>query len=211
LETLRQRGKRLAEEIKALEKQPPVKQTLRYRTPVSRPVQSEEFMFECKGGRITFIDIGALLAELKHGLDDKGQLLKSQWQINDVAGPIGAFRLRYTVERLRGTLDGVGDTAPESRAQFRFGVSEWLLDPVALERGEPVDIALQENSEFRRVADGLDPQQAAVTFWVYPDSFAIYRRLRDYLYDRDIVVAGRPLPDGVPIRSTRNGSVSRGQ
>ena len=51
----------------------------------------------------------------------------------------------------------------------------------------------------------------AVTFWVYPDSFPAYRRLRDYLYDRDVVVAGRPLPDGTPIASRREGTASRGQ
>ena len=59
--------------------------------------------------------------------------------------------------------------------------------------------------------DTLDAQQTAVTFWVYPDSFALYRKLRDFLHERDLVVAGRPLPEGVPIRSTRHGSASRGQ
>ena len=59
--------------------------------------------------------------------------------------------------------------------------------------------------------DGLDPQYAAVTFWVYPDSFPMYRQLRDYLYERDLVVAGRPLPDGSQIASSRHGTVSRGQ
>jgi hypothetical protein len=47
--------------------------------------------------------------------------------------------------------------------------------------------------------------------WVYPDSFAAYRALRDYLHGRDVVVAGRPLPEGVQIASSRSGSVSRGQ
>ena len=61
------------------------------------------------------------------------------------------------------------------------------------------------------IADNLDPQQTAVTFWVYPESFAAYRRLRDYLHERDVVVAGRPLPEGFPIASNRNGSASRGQ
>jgi hypothetical protein len=59
--------------------------------------------------------------------------------------------------------------------------------------------------------DGLSPAQAVVTLWVYPDSFDAYRRLRDYLQDHEITVAGRPLPDGVPIASSRRGTVSRGQ
>jgi hypothetical protein len=59
--------------------------------------------------------------------------------------------------------------------------------------------------------DGLDVNQTAVTLWVYPDSFEVYRKLRDYLHDHDVTVAGRPLPDGVPIASSRHGTVSRGQ
>jgi hypothetical protein len=59
--------------------------------------------------------------------------------------------------------------------------------------------------------DVLDPRQTVVTFWVYSDSFALFRQLRDYLYDHDLEVAGRPLPDGVPIMSSKNGTVSRGQ
>ena len=78
-------------------------------------------------------------------------------------------------------------------------------------RGEPADQALATGSAFRKIIDSLDPEQTVVTFWVYPDSFPLYRRLRDFLHDRDVVVAGRPLPEGVPIRSSRNGSASRGQ
>ena len=50
-----------------------------------------------------------------------------------------------------------------------------------------------------------------VTLWVYPDSFTLYRQLRDYLVERNVVVAGRPLPDGLPIASSRRGTSSRGQ
>jgi hypothetical protein len=50
-----------------------------------------------------------------------------------------------------------------------------------------------------------------VTFWVYPDSFGLFRQLRDYLYERDLVVAGRPLPPAMPIMISRHGTVSRGQ
>jgi hypothetical protein len=47
--------------------------------------------------------------------------------------------------------------------------------------------------------------------WVYPDSFLLYRQLRDFMHEHDIVVAGRPLLNGMPIASSRRGSASRGQ
>ena len=59
--------------------------------------------------------------------------------------------------------------------------------------------------------DRLAPEHTTVTFWVYPESFALYRQLRDYLHQHNIEVAGRPLPQGQLIASSRNGKRSRGQ
>src|SRR5439155_2113886 len=129
----------------------------------------------------------------------------------DVVGPIGAFRLRFTLERERGLLDSVsGQTVPEGGG-YRYGLTEWQVEPILPLCGETAETALAEGSEFRQIVDSLDPQQTVVTFWVYPDSFELYRRLRDLLYERDLVVSGRPLPEGLPIASSRRGSVSRGQ
>src|SRR5205085_11259057 len=107
LAELRERGQRLAADIQALQKLPPLRKVLRYRTPVSRPVHTEELLFECRGGRVTFVDIAALLAEVRRGLEDKAQLLRSQWQVEATAGPVGPFRLHYAVERERDLLDSL--------------------------------------------------------------------------------------------------------
>ncbi len=209
---LRQRTLSLAQEIHALEQLPSPKQTLRYRTPISRPVQSEELLFECKKGRVTFIDIGGLLREVRQDIEEKGKQLRTRWQVSEVAGPVGVFRLHYTLERERGLLDAIGDpAAPPEGNSFRYGLTAWQIEPVTPIRGEDITTALAGGSEFRQIVDRLDAQQTAVTFWVYPDSFDLFRKLRDYLYERDVMVAGRPLPDGVPIASSRRGSVSRGQ
>jgi hypothetical protein len=208
VEQLRERSRRLTEEVLALEKLPPVRRQLRYRTPVSKPVDAEELMFECRRGRVAFIDVAAMLEDVKRGLREKSEALKRTWEVEDVAGPVGAFRLRYTVERVR---DGLGGAQPDPNASFSYGLSSWRVEPVTEARGETLEEARKAGSEFRQIVDGLDPQHAAVTFWVYPDSFGLYRSLRDYLYERDLVVAGRPLPDGVPIASSRNGTTSRGQ
>lgn len=207
LAEVRERCRKLAEEVTALEAAPRTTRTHRYHTPVSRPVDAEELMFEIKGGRVTFIDVAALLEEVKRGLRDKAETLKRSWEAKDVAGPVGPFEMRYTVERLK---DGIGGI-PDPEASFSYGVSAWQVEPVAEVRGEPLERALRPGSEFRQIVDGLDPKYAAVTFWVYPDSFPVYRQLRDYLYRRDLVVAGRPLPEGVPIASSRHGTHSRGQ
>src|SRR5207248_4270712 len=127
---LRKRTERLAQEIRKLEQLPPLKQSIHYRTPVSRPVDSEELLFECRNRRVTFIDIAGLLNEVRNGLEDKGKLLRTQWQVHDVVGPIGAFRLRFTLERERGLLDSVsGQTVPEGGG-YRYGLTEWQVEPI---------------------------------------------------------------------------------
>jgi hypothetical protein len=211
-EELRRRSQSVLEEIRALEAQAPPKNVLHYRTPISRPVHLEELFFECQQARVAFIDIASLLKEVHQRLPEKEQLLRATWEIHDVTSTIGAFRLHYSLERERGMLDfSTGGAKPLGEGGFRYALAGWQVEPVAPSRGEPAETALLDNSEFRQIVDGIDPSFTAVTFWVYPDSFALFRRLRDFLYQRDIVVAGRPLPVGTPVMSTPQGTVSRGQ
>ena len=114
----------------------------------------------------------------------------------------------YAVERERTALD-----APEvpTTSGFRYGLSDWIVEPIVPDRGETVEQALRPKSEFRQLVDNLDPRLTVVTFWVYPDSFETFRKLRDHLYDRGHDIAGRPLPAGAPIAASRYGTASRGQ
>jgi hypothetical protein len=210
LAEIQERGKRLSAELEALRNAPSPKKTHRYRTPVSHPLQTEEVMFECYRGRVTLVDVAAMQDEVRRVLQDKGEMLRTRWSVTDITAPVGAFRLRYTIERERGMLEGE-TAAPAERNNFRFGETGWEVEPVVAERGEALEQALAKGSAFRKAVDSLDPNQTAVTFSVYPDSFALYRQLRDFLHDRDITVAGRPLPEGAAIAARRNGTASRGQ
>ncbi len=100
---------------------------------------------------------------------------------------------------------------PSNASGFGYGLSEWVLEPVRSTRGEPLEKALAAGSEFRQVVDGGVPQQTVATFWVYPDSFALFRQLRDFLYERGLEVAGRPLNQDSPIAASPSGTRSRGQ
>ena len=203
LEGLRARGRALAEQIKSVEALPPTRKELRYHTPVSRLVRGEEIFFECRGGKVTFIDLSAFLHEIKSNIDDAAEPLRKEYKLTRTTPAVGAFRMRYFIERERGLL--------ESSGGFRYGVSGWVIEPITPQRGETQTEALAATSDFRRSADAIDPSQAVVTFWVYPDSFELFRALRDYLYERDVEVAGRPLPLDAPIAASRHGTKSRGQ
>src|SRR5262249_38549640 len=113
----------------------------------------------------------------------------------------GAFRLRWAARVV--DSGGYGGTIHIS--------GKGTVEPLGGLRGETLAEAFRPNSEFRQIADFLDAKQTVVTFWVYPDSFALFRQLRDYLYQRDIEVAGGPMPFGRPIGFAPDGTASRSQ
>jgi hypothetical protein len=209
---LLQKARALQVEIQSVEKLPTPTRTLRYHTPVSRPVRTDELHFECMKGRVAFIDVRAFIDEITVNLKDASKPLDRNWKVEAVTAPIGEFRLRYVIERERGFAERfVESSAPSQKAQFNRSVTAWKVEPVAENRGETVEAALDPRSAFRQIIDGLDAQQTVVTLWVYPDSFAVFRRLRDFLHDRDIEVAARPIPQGAHIGASRDGTASRGQ
>ena len=88
-------------DIDALQKLPSAKRSLRYQTPVSQTLQSEELFFECQGGRVTVIDVGAMLEQMRRERGDKAKVLAKQWEVDGETDPVGAFRMHYTFERER--------------------------------------------------------------------------------------------------------------
>jgi hypothetical protein len=208
-EELRTRTLRLRAEIEKLKRtQDKEKRTLHYRNPVSQPVQ-EEIMFELRHGRVTLVDLGALLAQMKRDSPKKMERLRTAWEFTGITSPVGAFRLRYTIERERKLLEGAG--RPNANDSFHVGLARAEVEPIVEDRGESAPAALGKDSAFRKLVDDIDVRDTAITFWVYPDSFALYRELRNYLHDRDVVVAGRPLPEGARIEVSPKGTTSRGQ
>lgn len=201
---LRERSQAMRAEIRALEKEPTPKKLLRFRTPVSRAVEGDELMFECRGGRVSFVDVPAFLHEIKNGINDaKIEEIGKLGTFTSTTSPVGAFRLRYTFQAQEAPFG--------AREGVRIRLTQWVVEPVALSRGETAEESLQENSDFRRLADGLDSERTTVTFWVYPDSFTLFRALRDQLYRGGVEVAGRPLPLDHPMGASIFGTKSRGQ
>jgi hypothetical protein len=75
---------------------------------------------------------------------------------------------------------------------------------------ETAEQALQRGSTFLRTIETAGPS-ATLTFWVYSDSFDAQRQLQDYAQSKGWRVAARPLPDGIPIAGSPQGSKSLAQ
>ena len=93
---------------------------------------------------------------------------------------------------------------------YRISVAHWQIDLDRDAVHEPVAQALKPGSRFYQAL--LEAKsESALTFWVYPDSFEAFMQLKAFCHEQNFLVAGRPLPVGVPIAGSPNGSRSSGQ
>ena len=177
-------------------------------TPLSRTVDGKEGHFQLLGGRITYIPLEDLLNRLKSDFRQQTSQLKDVPEATATVGPIGGFRLRYTLERVEIPMD---DQLASGRYGAMAQLSQWTLIPTTSHQGETAIEALADGSEFRQALAQLPPRKVAITLWTYPDSFDTYREIKKSLYHLGYATSGRPLPDGIPIGGSPCGSKSAAQ
>ncbi len=177
-----------------------------YPTPISRTVDGPEAHLLISNGRVVFVPIEALVQQVKVRLRRQGGDLSNGEEMSDTVGPLGGFRLRYTLER----RDIVPETMKE-RGGSVVQVKRFELVPESNDLGEPVRLALEEGSDFRQAMAKILPGRTTVTIWVYPDGFDAFRQVRKELYRLGYAIAARPLPPGTPISGSPEGSKSAAQ
>ncbi|MCH7989038.1 MAG: hypothetical protein IID46_07785 [Planctomycetes bacterium] len=199
-----QLGRELEREFRV---QPPV-ETIEHRlTPISHDVQGKEIHFRLYNGRIAYVPIDELIDRLRIQISQKkNSLLKYRRHIGEV-GPVEGFRMSYMMVRQR--LSALEELKHGS-GLVRITLTEWQLQPEPDLETESAAEALQPGSNFIRALRSADAD-ASFTFWVYPDSFELFRKVQKYAHTVGFVVAARPLPFGVQIAGSPQGSRSAGQ
>jgi hypothetical protein len=173
------------------------KEVLAFPTPIGRTVNGEEIHFRLAAGRVAYIPLEELFGLAKaHTQRHAGALPQMASRVETV-GPEQGFTLDYVIEA---KID-------QARGQVLIRSREWVVKPTSPTIGETVDEALAATSRFRRVLGGVKPD-TTVTLWCYPDSFPVYRALREELHRLGVPTAGRPLPEGAPIGGSTEGSKS---
>lgn len=170
-----------------------------YPTPLSKTVDNREAHFQLLGGRLAYVPFDTLVDRLKSTLRDYAAKLQDQGEVTDTIGPIAGFRLRYVIER--------HDVPQGSFMQVAY--LEFV--PSSSELGEPFEQAMAPGSAFRNKLEMMSPRQYTITVWTYPDSFDEYRKLKKELYGLGYAVAARPLPEGMLIGASPQGSKSSAQ
>lgn len=208
LENSRQELNKLQEEIKIAENEKsPVKPVKHRVTPISKTVTGKEIHFRLAENRVAFVPIDELAERLRPQIERRKEtLLKFKRQEGEV-GPVAGFIMRYAVER--DPVPVVSDLSG-GRGMVRISVTRWEINPDPDLHTETPEQALKRGSAFLRTLKMADVD-CTLTFWVYPDSFDIFRQLRDFAYEEGFTVAARPLPHGVPIAGSPQGTRSAGQ
>jgi hypothetical protein len=139
-------------------------------------------------------------AQVRIRMADRTGMITSQ------VGPIGAFSLTYVLGRAQPGLEELME-----RNSIRFDLRGWEVVPASDSRGDTYEATRNPISQYAMAIKRLTPGRSVVTMWVYPDSYKLFRQLRDELNAAGFSVAGRPLPEGMTIRGSPMGSVSAAQ
>lgn len=177
-------------------------------TPVSSLVKGKEIHFRLFTGKVALVPIEALVKMMrKDVVAQKDWLIKFRQHQGEV-GPLGGFSMKYVVQRKQ--TSSVDQLRNGGYGQISIVLSEWRIVPSRDLHAETADEALQVGSAFLRELRATDPS-TTLTFWVYPDSFPLFRALQKRAHREGFTVAARPLPFGVPIAGSPRGTRSAGQ
>lgn len=198
----------VAQSRKVSEPQEQIKELKHRLTPVSQLVTDKEWHFLLSENRVSYVPINELLLELKDQVMKRGSWLAKYREHHGKVGPYRGYTMDYIVERQ--ALSALDQLSNGGSGGFRVGVSKWEISRSDDIAGENLEQAMQNNSEFFQALTEIGTG-STLTFWVYPDSFELYRSLQKHAHSLGYQVAGRPLPFGVPIAGSPAGTRSAGQ
>lgn len=209
MDLARQTLERLIKQVEELEDKPINLQTLEHKiTPISRTVMGNEKHFRLEKNRVSEVPVDELVSRLKEQIDRRKDWLVKTRQHKGQIGPIKGYFMEYLVRV--DPLSPLDELRSGGHGGFRISLNGWEIKPEPETKGETVEVALKKGSQFYQAIIGAAPD-TTLTFWVYPDSYPIYRKLQKFTHDHGFSVAGRPLPTGIPISGSPNGSKSASQ
>ncbi|MBI1345543.1 hypothetical protein GC163_04575 [bacterium] len=208
LEQLRRIAAQLSQLVRERASEAPAAKTLEHRiTPIGQAVTGKELHFRVLEDRISVVPLERLIERLKNQIDrHKEWIAKSRQQLGQV-GPVEGYALHYVVQRESAS---VVDELRMGPGVFRINVTEWRVEAERDVETESSAEALRPGSRFLSAIATAEPG-ATLTFWVYPDSFNAYTEVKAYCQQQNFLIAGRPLPTGIPIAGSPNGTRSTGQ
>lgn len=176
-------------------------------TPISRAVSNEQIHVRISKNRISIVPVRSLLeSAMRQAKKHASELAQSRTRY-DVVGPISGYTMEY---KLAAEPASVAEQSRGGPGLYRISLASFKLEPESDLRDESIQEVVRNGSAFDIAVRTAEPG-ATFTLWVYPESFSSYRVLQARLHELGFIVAGRPLPPGIPISGSPDGSASAGQ
>ncbi|MEM9645914.1 MAG: hypothetical protein AAF989_13065, partial [Planctomycetota bacterium] len=175
-------------------------------TPMAKTVFGDEVHFRLKDNLLSVVPVESLdkllVRELKRSFGGNSDQYRT-----DAIGPVGGYICRYEFEKTRGLRQRGGTVTMARQIRVARIVYEPLREPI----GQPLEKILSGGSLLDIELAGRNPATTTVTIWVYPNSFATFRRLKEHLYRKGFPTAARPMAMDQPIAASPNGNRSSAQ
>jgi hypothetical protein len=195
-------------QLKLDQEKAPKVQKLKHRvTPISRVVIGDQVHFRLNNNKVSQVPIHDLLEAAMRKARGHGDDFAQSRSSFGTAGPINGYMLQY---KLQAVPASASETARHGPGMMRIALTSFQLEPDPDIREETASQAVARGSMFDLAIQTAEPG-STFTLWVYPDSFPLYRQLQNRLHEAGLTVAARPLPQGIPIAGSPEGSASAGQ
>lgn len=173
-------------------------------TPMAKTVFGDEIDFRLKNGRLSVIPVEPLMKAVR---EDAQRLLTREGNATSSVGPLRDYIANFVIERQVGRSNRNGQMVMTMAGRIGAIAFEPLNESV----GQPIEQILGSSSFLDIELAGRDPAETTITVWVFEDSFAELRRLKEHLYARGFATAARPLMDGQAIIFSSRGTKSKAQ
>lgn len=158
--------------------------TFIFRTPYARGTEKEPLYFECGGDRVTFVDKKKIDTEL----EDYRNSIK-ELDLNDL-------QVQKQLESGIRVVESAHYRVDLGRFAYNNVV---VLVPKEARQGENINQIVLADSDYQKLVDKIDPEKHFVFFLVRPDSYEVFRKARQILWDRGIQGGWEPLEIGQQI------------
>jgi hypothetical protein len=174
-------------------------------TPLAREVTGDETHVLLADDHVAVVPFKELMEFMREDAEKNLWRLRQEDSMERTLGPVGDFRLRYSIVN----SEVVARSRAGTMVAGRFPVFEQCTFlPVDSPIGEPAEEALRNGSQFQQHIERLNPHRTTVTIWTYPGNYDRLRELKRSIRERGFQIAIRPLPPGVPIGASPSGTKS---
>ncbi len=169
-------------------------------TPMAKKAFGDEVHFRLKNNLVSVVPQKALFEAVRDACVPDLRTSKTGL-IKSAVGPIRGYVCRFVMNKEQELVQLNGQRGIRATIEpVRLSI-EALTEPI----GQPLEQMLVRGSELEIELAGRDPATTVVVVYVYPDSFAAFRTLKEFLYAQGFATDGKPMQKDQPILFAQDG------